>query len=627
MSVKIGDLLKDRYKIDALLGQGAMGAVFRASDTLPHVPISVALKEFRLGDLPTGDQTRLHQEPDTTRTHSNQKRPSTFTREKAVEQFKREAQILYEFHHPNLPRVTDWFREGDEYYLVMELIEGLDLDTKQVQNGDRPFAKRQVFAWLSQVLDALEYCHSQGIVHRDIKPANIIVTPDGKAYLVDFGISRLAEVGNMTLVRGRTSGFSPLEQYTRRGQIDERSDIYALGATIYDLLTGQPPEDAVERVAGSKLVLPRTINASISTQTEAVIIKALAIKPEDRYQNIGEFRAAMKVHGTNSSKRKKVVNNEDASLSEPEEKQPNALNKQEITKSPYKILDVSRGAGQESVEASYRSLVSKFKPERGASPETVVELREINWAYGILSDPDKLAEWNLKHPRKSTPKLSSEREASQDNDFASVNELRTPPVIKQAEPSINSRMLPVNELHTPPVMKPPPQNLMEEGSRRTKNSSNGKTWLFAIGGFFIFVFILFLGVGKMNGLLTPPPTLTYRPSKTPLPSLTRLPLTVLMVTPTSTLSHCRLWSSFNDSDVGKQRCVYGRIVKIYQTEQYVQIIRFSINAGTFLIWDRNDFVDVSINDCIAAEGIILKDASSLYMDIVGTTFYDFSGCP
>lgn len=293
MPVNIGSLLKGRYRIEAWLGEGAMGAVFRALDTLPIQPQPVAIKEFRLGDLPTESQIRAGKPDEETRLRLDRGTSSIITREKAVKQFKHEAQLLYQLRHPHLPRVTDYFHEGDDHYLVMELIEGVDLNRKLLDNGDKPLPEGQVLVWIDQVIDALAYCHSQGVTHRDIKPANILINPEGKAYLVDFGIARLTDPSSQTAVRGRTRGFSPLENYTDRGPIDARSDIYAVGATLYALLTGSPPDNAVDRAAGIELVPPRRLNPSISSHVEMVILRALSMVPEDRYQSAGEMRAAL----------------------------------------------------------------------------------------------------------------------------------------------------------------------------------------------------------------------------------------------------------------------------------------------------------------------------------------------
>ena len=244
MPLQPGQILKDRYEIDRLLGQGGMGAVYRALDTLPVPPVPVALKERSLAGLPE-EPAPSGSTPDETRIRGASP-VSIFTRRRAAEQFKTEARLLHNFQHPNLPRVSDYFAEGDCLYLTMELIEGRNLDQILEANGDHPLPEADVLSWLGQVMDALAYCHSHNIFHRDIKPANIILNPQSKAYLVDFGIARFSSDGRVTTILGGTSGFSPLEQISRRGKVDGRSDIYALGATLYLLLTGQTPEDALD---------------------------------------------------------------------------------------------------------------------------------------------------------------------------------------------------------------------------------------------------------------------------------------------------------------------------------------------------------------------------------------------
>lgn len=297
MPLQPGFTLLGVYQILELLGEGGMGAVFRALDTLKIPPIAVAIKEFRLSHLPSEDDTALHvveEVEGVTNVRFGAGVRSTFTREKAANLFKREAQILHGFDHPYLPHVSAYFEVGDDRYLVMELIEGRDLDRILEDNGDAPLPEDQVLAWTNQVLDALAYCHAHEIVHRDIKPANIVVNLQGDAYLVDFGIARVLNDASQPQVIGRTAGFSPYEQYVRRGIIDARSDIYALGATLYNLLTGQVPLLATERMDdGVELPPIRQLVPAVSTKLETVVMRALQMQPEQRYQSAMEMREAL----------------------------------------------------------------------------------------------------------------------------------------------------------------------------------------------------------------------------------------------------------------------------------------------------------------------------------------------
>jgi eukaryotic-like serine/threonine-protein kinase len=261
MPLSIGQTLVGRYRVDALLGQGGFGAVYRVWDinlTRPR-----ALKENLDASV------------------------------EAQRQFGREASILADLTHPNLPRVLDYFFiPGYGQYLVMDFVEGEDLQFMLSRTG-RPVPEAQAVAWISQVCDALSYLHQQNppIVHRDVKPANIKITPSGKAVLVDFGIAKVYDAAMQTTIGARafTPGYSPPEQYGQR-HTDPRSDIYATGATLYALLTGRPPLESVVRYSGQILTPPRTINLQVSPHAETVVMRAMKIDPAERYQNVHDFK-------------------------------------------------------------------------------------------------------------------------------------------------------------------------------------------------------------------------------------------------------------------------------------------------------------------------------------------------
>ena len=263
MPLVIGQLLNNRYRIVALLGQGGMGAVYRAWDM--RLNLAVAVKE------------NLDPSPE------------------AERQFSREAQILARLSHPNLTRVTDHFTvSGQGQYLIMDFVEGEDLESKLNREGMLPEAG--VLPWLLQICDALTYLHNQSppIIHRDIKPANIRLRPDGRALLVNFGIAKIYDPAQATTLGAKavTPGFSALEQYS--GHTDARSDVYSLGATLYTLLTGQTLPESVLRAAHQQsIVPPRQHNALISRATEQVIIQALEIDAARRPQTVEAFRAAL----------------------------------------------------------------------------------------------------------------------------------------------------------------------------------------------------------------------------------------------------------------------------------------------------------------------------------------------
>ncbi len=258
-----GTVLENRYRIITLLGEGGMSRVYLA-DAI-RLGTRVAVKE----NLQTDPHSRA--------------------------QFEREAQILARLSHPNLPRVTDHFTDAatGRQYLVMDYIEGEDLEQMIARVGRLPEAT--ALAWVQQILYALEYLHSQTppVVHRDIKPANIKITPQGKAVLVDFGIAKTHDParGTLTGARAVTPGYAPPEQYGLR--TDQRSDIYALGATLYTMLTGRIPPEAPLRASGDVLIPPRQLVPALSPQTEGAILRAVELQPTLRWQTAREFRTAL----------------------------------------------------------------------------------------------------------------------------------------------------------------------------------------------------------------------------------------------------------------------------------------------------------------------------------------------
>lgn len=261
-----GDLLQGRYRILRVLGCGGMGAVYFAQD-------------LRLNNRPIAVKENFDISPE------------------AAAQFRVEAELLAALRHPNLPQVFDYFVETrtGKQYLVMDYIAGEDLEDIVEKRG--PLNEQEALRIMTQVLDALDYLHRQNppVIHRDIKPSNIKVQPDGTAILVDFGIAKRYLPGKETVgaAAAVTPGYSPPEQYGQ-GITDARSDIYALGATLYFALTGQVPPEAIERVTrGDHLTPPSRLNPNVSLPVERAILKAMAIRPLDRFTNIADFKRAL----------------------------------------------------------------------------------------------------------------------------------------------------------------------------------------------------------------------------------------------------------------------------------------------------------------------------------------------
>ena len=227
-----------------------------------------------------------------------------FADERLRKQFEREARLLARMHHPALPRVSDHFSEGEGQFLVMHFIGGDDLGAMSAKKGG-PFPTEQVLVWADQLLDALDYLHTQDpqIIHRDIKPQNLKLTPRGQIILLDFGLAKgqAAEVSRVTTtasIFGYTPNYAPLEQIQGLGT-DARSDLYALAATLYHLMTGVKPPDALTRAAAivngqpDPLKLAHEVNSSVPAQTAAVLQKAMAQNRDQRYASAAEMRKAL----------------------------------------------------------------------------------------------------------------------------------------------------------------------------------------------------------------------------------------------------------------------------------------------------------------------------------------------
>ncbi|HOV48664.1 MAG TPA: serine/threonine-protein kinase [Anaerolineae bacterium] len=272
MQLSAGQVVNNRYRIARLLGQGGMGAVYRAWDLTLNIP--VALKEML---------------PD----------PSLSPQELAQlrQQFQQEALALAGLMHPNLPRVTDFFEWEGRDYLVMDFVEGENLATLIERQGALP--EEQVLRWARQLLGALEVCHQRHILHRDIKPQNIIICADGRAVLVDFGLVKLWDPHNpqtQRIIAGMgTREYASPEHFGLRGwHTEPRSDLYSLGATLYHALTGKEPPSALARFTdGDTLVPPRTLGLRVQSRTETALLQAMALDPNRRFPDVPAMRAAL----------------------------------------------------------------------------------------------------------------------------------------------------------------------------------------------------------------------------------------------------------------------------------------------------------------------------------------------
>lgn len=280
-----GTILWSRYRILDLVGQGGMGAIYKAEDLRLEGRLC-AIKEV----VPDSNNSKA------------------FLEQSQVA-FHREASTLARLDHTNLPKVSDFFFFNGRDYLVMDFVPGQDLREiiENARHKGQFIPEEQVLAWTEQIINALDYLHQQDppVLHRDIKPSNIKLTPNGTIKLVDFGLVKLMipdDNRTITVLQGRaTIQYAPLEQIGGdSGHTDVRSDIYSLGATLYQLLTNQPPPDAKSRYIREKFdpkLSIREINPEISPQTEQAVLHAMGLHPDDRPNSIKQFENELLSNG------------------------------------------------------------------------------------------------------------------------------------------------------------------------------------------------------------------------------------------------------------------------------------------------------------------------------------------
>ena len=263
----VGRTLNSRYSLEQLIGTGGMADVYRATDQLLGRTVAVKILHPQFAKDPV-----------------------------FIERFRLEAQAAANLNQPNVVNVYDWGIEDSTYYLVMEYVEGLNLKDIILRGG--PLLPERAVEIAIAITGALEAAHTAGIVHRDIKPQNIICTSDDKVKVMDFGIARATGGQAMTqtgTIMGTAQYISPEQAQGRVA--DPRSDLYSLGVVLYEMLTARVPFDgenpvsiAYKHVREDPLP-PSMINPDVSPELEAVVMKALAKNPENRYRSAKEMRA------------------------------------------------------------------------------------------------------------------------------------------------------------------------------------------------------------------------------------------------------------------------------------------------------------------------------------------------
>jgi serine/threonine protein kinase len=264
-----------RYRIERVLGKGAMGVVYEGFD--PRLNRRVAIKTI----------LKSHLDDHTARDYSVR--------------FEREAQAVARLNHPNIVQVHDFGEEGEVAYLVMEFIKGREL--KSFFDANERFDLKEAVRIMGELCEALEFAHKAGIVHRDVKPGNVMLDSEMRAKLTDFGVARVQDSGasraTQTGAMVGTPAYMSPEQITGR-PVDARSDVFSAGIILYQFLTGEMPFAGAgawtiaKKIMQDEPALPSTIDTAISPMFDAVVAKALAKQPEQRYQSARALGTALK---------------------------------------------------------------------------------------------------------------------------------------------------------------------------------------------------------------------------------------------------------------------------------------------------------------------------------------------
>ncbi len=270
------------FVVEGLLGQGGFGITYKSRDT--RLSRTVAIKEFfpqAQGCLRRG--TTVHPSGGITIGEFQEER----------NKFLEEGQRLAQFQHPSIVRVFSLFEENNTAYMVMEFLKGKTLLKMVEETG--PLEERLLVQLIEQVAGGLGVVHQANVIHRDIKPENIMLVQYNRAVLVDFGTAREFAAGKTRkMTTMLTPGYAPLEQYGQHARFGVFTDIYALGATTYHLLTGQVPIQATDRAAGVELAAPRRLNSSISRQVSDAVMWAMEMRVDKRAQSASDFVQAMR---------------------------------------------------------------------------------------------------------------------------------------------------------------------------------------------------------------------------------------------------------------------------------------------------------------------------------------------
>ena len=281
----VGALLAGRYRVGCCIGEGGFGITYAGWDET--LDMKVAVKEY----YPAGNVNRYNTQSLSVE-QTNAESGAFF--EHGRTRFLDEARTLAKFaYSANIVGVRDCFFENNTAYIVMEFLEGESLSRYLREHGTMPFA--QALALLDPVMAALEGIHAKGLIHRDISPSNLMLLTDGGVKLLDFGTARGASpVGERSLSVVLKPGYAPEEQYLSHGAQGPWSDVYAMSATLYRMITGQTPENALNRMPSDPLPAPSALGADIPPAQERALLHGMAVHASSRIQSMAALRAALR---------------------------------------------------------------------------------------------------------------------------------------------------------------------------------------------------------------------------------------------------------------------------------------------------------------------------------------------
>ena len=271
-----GSLLQQgKYQIQNILGEGGFGITYQGIDQANSLPVAIKEnwpeKAIRQGTTIIWPHTITPQ-----------------NRQWQLKKFAIEAQFLAKCSHPSIVKVYDWFEENNTAYMVMGLVKGKPLS--EILGEEKTLSNKKVKRYLLQIAEALKIIHQANLLHRDIKPENIIINPQDRAVLIDFGATKEFIAGqtrkmSVTL----TPGYAPIEQYSYESKRYPATDIYALCASMYELLTGELPAPATDRFASETLIPLRNLVPQIDSLLEQIILKGMSMRVQERFQTADEL--------------------------------------------------------------------------------------------------------------------------------------------------------------------------------------------------------------------------------------------------------------------------------------------------------------------------------------------------